>query len=196
MPKKTTILIVILAIITGVLIFLAIRSDQGQNLLGNDQQDVTPTQTQPFASISFMQPELDATSGTTTHTVDVILDTYGKPVAGVQLELTYDPTVLTNVKVETPQESLFGPTSSVLISSVDPTQGRISYAVGISASDTEKVGRGAVATITFTVNRQAGITTTNLAFLPKSAVTTFSTQGSVLSSTDPLQIQILPTVAQ
>jgi hypothetical protein len=80
----------------------------------------------------------------------------------------------------------------VLINTVDPTQGRISYAVGISASDAEKSGNGTLATITFTVNRLAGVATTNLTFLPKSAVTTLSAQGSILNTSTPLEIRLTP----
>lgn len=192
MPKKTTILIVILAVITGVLIFLAIRSDQGQQLLNIDTPTPTPNAVQPFAQVAFASPTVDASTGPTTQSVDVLIDSAEKPVAGVQLELSYDPNALTNVSVKTPTASFFGENPSVLISSVDPEQGRISYAVGISATEAEKAGRGTVATITFTVNRQSGLPSTSITFLPKSAVTTLSAPSSVLSSVSPLQIQILP----
>ncbi len=195
MPKKTTILIVILAIVTGVLIFLAVRSDQGQNLLSNDQEEATPTQTQPFASLSFENPLIDASTGPVTQSVNVVIDTLGKPAAGAQIELSYNPIALTNVSIKAPQASFFGPNPSVLISNVDPTQGRISYAVGISATDAEKAGKGTIATITFTVNRLAGISTTNLTFLPKSAVTTLSSQGSILNTSTPLEIRLTPQPA-
>jgi len=77
MPKKTTILIVILALVTGVLIFLAVRSDQGHNLLSTDQGEATPTQVQPFASLSFENPLLDASTGPTTQSVNIVIDTLG-----------------------------------------------------------------------------------------------------------------------
>ncbi len=192
MPKKTTILIVILAIITGILIFLAVRSDQGQNLLSNDPNETTPTQVQPFAAMSFEPSTLDASTGPSTQSVNVVIDTQGKPAAGAQIELTYNPSAISNVTVKTPETSFFGQNPSVLINAVDPTQGRISYAVGISASEAEKSGRGTLATITFTVNRPAGIATTNLTFLPKSAVTTLSAQGSILNNTTPLEIRLTP----
>ena len=192
MPKKTTILIVILALVTGVLIFLAVRSDQGHNLLSTDQGEATPTQVQPFASLSFENPLLDASTGPTTQAVNIVIDTLGKPAAGAQIELSYNPAVLTNVSVKTPQTSFFGANPSVLINTGDPTQGRIAYAVGISASDAEKSGNGTLATITFTVNRLAGVATTNLTFLPKSAVTTLSAQGSILNTSTPLEIRLTP----
>lgn len=190
MPKKTTILIVILAIVTGILIFLAVRSDQGQNLLSNDQA-TTPTQVQPYASMSFENPTLDASTGPATQSVNILIDTAGKPIAGAQIELSYNPSVLTDVVVKTPQVSFFGANPNILINSVDSAQGRISYAVGMSATETEKSGKGTLATITFTVNRLAGATTTSLTFLPKSAVTTLSSQGSILNATAPLEIKLI-----
>jgi hypothetical protein len=193
MPKKTTILIVILALITGILIFLAVRSDKTQNFINDNFQKATPTVAvvKPYANLSFSPPVVSLANGQVNQTVNITLDTAGKPVSAAQVELTYDPKVITNVKLNPPQiNPLFGPNPVVLINSVDPSQGRISYAVGISASDDEKVGNGAIATLTFTINKFAGVPTSQIAFLPKSAVTTLSTQGSVLNTSTPLQITL------
>lgn len=196
MPKKTTILIIILAIITSVLIFLAVRADHIQTTHENTQAQSTPTPVliKPFATLSFFPPLLDVSKISATQKIDILLDTHGKPVSGAQVELTYDPKVLTNVSLTPPiKNPFFGTNPIVLVNSVDPAQGRISYAVGISASDTEKNGSGSVATLTFTVNKFAGIAASQISFLPKSAVTTLSSQGSVLNSSTPVQIIVSQT---
>ncbi len=193
MPRKTTILIVILAVITGVLIFLAVRNDSAQQLV-NRVSEPTPTLApQPYATLDFGTELLDLSLISATQTVDIVLDTGNKPVAGVQVELSYDPTVLSNVRILPSQQSLFGTGTQVLISAVDPEQGRISYAVAISAEGSEVAGKGSIARIGFTANKTRGIPATQLTFLSKSAVTTLSSQNSVLKSSTPLQIKLAPT---
>ena len=193
MPKKTTILIIILALITGVLIFLAVRSDQTQKFV-NDALNPSPTEsvTTPYAQLSFIKPQLNVSNATNPVSVDIVIDTTDKPTSGAQIELSYDPSVLTNMKVTPPSTSFFGQKSTVLINKVDQTQGRISYAVGISPSDGEKFGKGLLATLTFTVNPNSGQQSTQISFLEKSMVTSLQTPDSVLKSMSPLKIVLTP----
>ena len=197
MPKKTTILIVILAIITGILIFLAVRSDRSYKG-GKTSMEVTASPTpairKPFANLAFSTNPLDVSQSTTAQSIDIVIDTNNKPVSGTQVELSYDPKVLTNVKLTPPFKSpFFGTNPLVLINTVDPTQGRISYAVAVSNNDSEKKGNGSIATLSFTVNKFSGVTFSQITFLPKSAVTTFSSQTSVLNISTPLQIIVAKT---
>lgn len=198
MPKKTTILIIILAIITGVLIFLAVRSDQSlqTNVTPVTTVKPTPVTIKPYANLTFSLNPLDVSKSATAQSIDIIIDTNGKPVSGAQVELYYDPKVLTNLKL-TPalQSPFFGANPVVLINSVDSAQGRVSYAVAVSNSDTEKTGKGSVATLSFTINKFAGAAFSQITFLPKSAVTTFSSQSSVLNISTPLQIIVSQPVA-
>ena len=198
MPKKTTILIVILALITGILIFLAVRSDQTQQIMTNLNPKPSPTVevVKPYATLSFLPEKLDVSLVSPVQSIDVVIDTGDKPVAGAQVELSYDPKLFTNVSITQPKQSpFFGPNPTILINSVDATQGRISYAVGISPDGSEKTGKGSIMTLNFTANKFAGVTTAQIAFLPKSAVTTLSTSGSILKTSIPLQV-ILANVTQ
>lgn len=191
MPKKTTILIVILAVITGILIFLAVRSDQSQLLTGKNKPNPAPTvaKVQPYASLSFSLPVLDLTAKAAYQTIGITIDTGNKPVTGVQVELSYDPKVFTNVSIAQPiQNPFFGKNAMVLIKNVDATQGRVSYAVGISPQETEKIGIGTIATLSFTANKFAGVSTSQITFLPKSQVTTLSATTSVLRNAESLQV--------
>lgn len=195
MPKKTTILIVILAIITGVLIFLAIRNEQTQEFVNNALNNATPTPSEiaPYATLGFSVSELDASASTTTQTVDVVVDTNGSPMAGIQLEMSYAPEILKNMKINKPAVSFMGENPVVLINKVDPVQGRISYAVGISSTGEEKTGKGVIATLTFSISNPKGVADTQISFLPKSMATTYSTANSVLKGTAPLRILLTPT---
>ncbi len=195
MPKKTTILIIILAIITGILIFLAVRSDKSTQIsrtITNDVAKPTPLPVKPYTNLAFSVQQLDLTKLPPSQSVDIILDTHGKAVSAAQVELSYDPKVFTNVSL-TPavQNQLFGKNPVVLINSVEPTQGRISFAIGISTNDGEKSGVGSIAKLSFTANKFAGIPTSQITFLPKSAVTTLGSAKSVLNSTTPLQVILL-----
>lgn len=190
MPRKTTILIVILALITGVLIFLAIRSDKTQEFVNKTLNNSTPTPIviSPYATLSFPTQEIDLTGKTGTQSVDVMIDTNGQPVAGIQAELSYDPTILTNMRTSTPTTPILGTNPMVMINKVDTTQGRISYAAGITATNGEVNGRGSLVTLSFTVNSALAAPATQISFLPKSMVTSFLTPDSVLKSSTPLKI--------
>lgn len=186
MPRKTTILIIILALLTGILIFLAVRREQSVDIVNK----IIPTpipQTKPYALLSFSKEFIEATASG-QYSVDIILDTKGKSVSGAQAEISYDPKIITNVQITTAKNSIFGTNGNTLFSLVDPKQGRISYAVGIPIDGEEVDGIGPIATVTFNINISNLFNTTQMTFLPKSAVTTLSTQQSVLLNTQPLQI--------
>jgi hypothetical protein len=190
MPKKTTILIIILAIITGVLIYLAVRSDQTlQTRTTTVPPTPTPVTVKAFADLSFSTNPVDVSKSSTAQVIDITINTNGKSVSGAQVELSYDPKVLTNVTL-TPalRNPFFGANPVVLINNVDPTQGRISFAIAVGNNESEKTGTGSIATLGFTVNKFSGATFSQVTFLPKSAVTTFKSQSSVLNISTPLQI--------
>jgi hypothetical protein len=201
MPKKTTLLIIILAVVTAILVYLAVISDKAQEIINTTPltptaQNTAPT-IAPYANLSFSVPSLDLSkTNTATQSVNIILNSNGKDVFGTQVELKYDPTVIYNVSISKPQESFFGQDAPVLINSVDPTEGRVSYATAFSANSSGKSGTGVVATLTFTANKYTGISSTSIAFLPKTTVTTLQSSQSVLKQTTPLSITLArPIVA-
>ena len=189
MPKKTTILIVILAIITGFLIYLAIKSDNAQTNVYKTQAEITPTPTiQPYTTFSFSPPQLDMTNSSAAQSVDVTIDTAGKPVSTAQIEFLYDPKVITKVSFAKAKTPFFGVDQNVLIDKIDPTQGRASYVVGIPLQGAEKIGNGTVVSLKFTVVKVAEMATSTISFTSKSAATTLSTQKPILQNTTPLTI--------
>jgi len=139
----------------------------------------TPT-IEPVAQtiLSFGVPEIATTSSTTTlnYSLPVNILTGKNKVSAVQLELQYDPLLLTNVKITA--DSFFTK-PVVLIDQIDTKTGRISYAFGIGPTDQGVVGSGSVATLTFSA--KAGIPEkTAIIFLPKTLVTAEGVAESVL----------------
>lgn len=159
----------------------------------------TPTPTEPatnsFADLSFSSPRLDASNpSTSNYFVDIVIDTNGKGVSGAQLELTYGSKVLKNLVVTTPDNNFFGQNAEVILNSVEPTKDRISYVVRIPDQESEKSGKGAVATLSFSVDNNSGLRRTTIVFITQTSVVSREFQGSVLNNTGELEILLpLPT---
>lgn len=171
--------ITILVLITAVLIFAAVTSRR-DNLPGG----ASPTPSvEPYAMLSFSPASLTITdsSASATQTVDIILDTSGKGVFGVQIELQYNPQVISNLEIIAPENPILGVSSSVLINTVSQEEGRATYAVGISPNEDEKKGKGAIVTLSFRVNASSN-GTTEISILPISSVNNLEDEGSVLKN--------------
>ena len=198
MPKKTTILILILAVVTAVLVYLAVTEGQKQ---GISQTTTAPTQ-KVVAKTSkvFFSPQtvdLSSANASNSSTADLVVDTGNDNIAGVQAELQYDPKVLTNVKLIPAADAtgFFGPTAVVLFNDVNPTTGRISYAIAINAGQATKKGVGKIATLSFSKTYTATPSTT-ITFLDKTLVTKLGENESVLKGTAPLTVILNQTVTQ
>lgn len=192
MPKKTTILILILTLVTVTLVTLAIRNESQKRA---DEVNVEPKiavkedqKVKPYADLKFEadtmvfgDPKID--EGSTS----IILDTNGKPVSSAQIELLYDPKMITDISVVNPENSFFGSDSAVLINQVDQDQGRVTYAV--STSRNEIVGTGPIARLNFTLNRDA-TDESSIIFLPKTTVTSIDSPISVLNNFKSLKITL------
>lgn len=127
------------------------------------------------------------------HEATVVLDARIHSVTGVQLEMSYDPEVLSNVTIAPAEPSFFGSNSNTVILSrdVDETIGRITYIVGITPSAVPGVGRGDIAKLSFTVNPTSNAVSTDISILPSSIVSQEDlVNESVLRSTNSLKINI------
>ena len=199
MPKKTSLLILILAIVTGILLFLAISQSRKQNTLTG-----TPIPTKvpivKTAKVFFSPQNLDLSQGSATSapTVDLIVDTGGDEIAGVQVELQYDPKALTNVRLipAAGEAGFFGPSAVILFNDVVAASGRASYAVAISTGQPSRKGVGKIATLSFQKAFGTNINVTAVAFLDKTLVTKLNTEESVLKETMPLNIVLSTAPSQ
>ena len=192
-PGKTLILIAVLVTLTVVLLGIAIKlgsKTPPQRSLAS----LTPTpMIEKTAFISFSPSNLDLTLATTpSATVDIITTTGKNPITGAQVEIAYDPTVISNVNVLPPDTTtaLFGPVGSYINLFTDlKTPGKISFALAINANGNPVVGAGSIGKISFSLVKGASPTAT-MTFGKGTVVTAKTTQQSVLNSTTPLLIKL------
>ncbi len=195
MAKKTTILIVILALVTGILLYLAVAGDN-QKILPTLKQTVEKTaipkkEAAKSAKLFFSPQNIDLSSGSAspTSSVDIIVDSGGTDISGVQAELLFDPKAVTGVRLipYVGSDSFFGSGANILINEVVPETGRVSFAVAIPPKSAGKIGVGKIATLTFQKAFSAPAATT-ITFLDKTLVTKLGESQSVLKETLPLNL--------
>lgn len=181
MPKKTLALISGLVLVTVVLFIVALNANKQQT-----QQSPTPTPmaqqspvpTVPAHSVLSLSPNpLNVLPGQ-QGTAQVMIDTSDNAVTAVQLEIEYDPQVISNVQA-TPGVAFQNPV--VLINKNNPQEGRLTYAIGITPNRPTIQGSVPVASITFTARGTVG-TQTALTLLPETLVTARGVASSVLKS--------------
>lgn len=203
MPKKTTILIAVLILFTAGLIYIAVRTEQQippeiieETLTEEELTDLIPT-INPQTQISFNPAVLNTIDNPQSeYAVDVAVNTNGQAISGIQLELSYDPAILSNVTVTPSENNLFGTNPAVLINSVDQDLGRISYAIALGGlNDDEVTGNGNIASITFSAN-SALVKNTQISILPKTTVRSLRSTNSLLQSALPLNIIFSTSSAQ
>lgn len=186
MAKKTLALIIILLVLTVVLLAVALYSNTSTSKQPAQQkqeqaQSNQPTPT-PFAHTLLSlspNPVIPPAGSSSATTVNVNVDTQGDDINAVQLEIAYDPAVLTNMTIK-PGD--FFPDPNVLpVGGVDAKTGRITFAVAPSSIRQSKRGQGTVAVLTF-YPRRTGASQTQIKILDKSLVTSFGISRSVLKS--------------
>ncbi len=182
MPKRTFLLIALLVVITVCLLALALI----QNIK-------SPTVTKPSATLSYAQTNLSLSEPIVAtpsgYKTDVQISTKNK-VTAVQLEINYDPKVLTNVDVKA---SSFFTAPTILLKKIDAVNGRITYALGIGLGDTAVTGKGTVATLTFSTVTGTDSAKTPINFEPKTAVTAVGYAQSVLLKSTGVLFSLTPT---
>ncbi len=181
MPKKTLALISGLVLVTIVLFVIALRAGEQQQAPSVPPSSTMSHQSPPAPAHTVLElgpnPLTIAPGG--QGSVSVNINTSDNDVTAVQLELGYDPHVISNVKITS------GPlfTSPViLIDKNNPVSGRYTYAFGITPSAQPIKGTGVVATITFTTNPNAVGKSIQIGLLPTSLVTARGVAQSVLKS--------------
>ena len=118
--------------------------------------------------------------------VEVNINTSGDEVTAVQLEIAYDPNMISNIQV-TPGGLFVNPV--ILIDKNRVREGRYTYAYGIAPNNSPVQGNGAVATISFTALNKPG-EMSQLALLPSTLVTARGISNSVLKLAEGTLVQI------
>lgn len=194
MPRKTLALISGLVLVTVVLFFVALKTSKQQQMSQPQQpQASVPVASQPSPMVpahtllSLSPASVNVASGQQGK-IDVSIDTSDNAITAVQLELAYDPKVVSNVQVVS--GSMFK-NPVVLINKNDATVGKFTYAFGILPNHETVQGVGTVATITFTAKGASGKEAV-ITLLPESLVTARGVAESVRkNSKDPVQATIM-----
>lgn len=182
MSKRTLFLIFALFIITIVLLLMALFQPQAPKT-----SPITTVPKEPVAQtiLSFGNPLIATSSSPLRQPADlnyslpININTFKNKVTAVQLELQYDPSILTNVAVA---PSSFFANPNVLLNQIDTKTGRISYAFGVGLTEQGVIGKGTAASITFSA-KAGTIGKTVIIFLPKTLVTAEGINESVLKQT-------------
>lgn len=194
-PGKTLLLIGVLITATVVLLGFALymvtkqKSQPATTIVA-----VSPTPPVPkTAVVSFSPTLLSFPQGSSSSAViDITTNTGESSITGAQIEVDFDPQVITNVKYvpADAQNSLLGLPGAYITLFIDTkTPGKIVFANALSASATPVNGTGSVGKISFTVIK--GVKPSTILTLgPETKVTTTTTQESILKSTTPLTVNL------
>ena len=111
-----------------------------------------------------------------SYMTDVLINTGQNRVTNVQLELSFDPNILTKVNIE-PGDFFINP--NIVLKNIDTKNGRITYVVA-SEDGAGVTGQEVLAKISFTTLKKG--TPVNIEFLPKTKVSAEGISQSVLKS--------------
>lgn len=197
MSKKTLALIITLLILTIVLLLVAVYTQQKpkqttQNQPSKEQTTkVTPTPNPADTTLTLSpNPVYPASTGTASATtVDVRINTGKNNISAVQLEMQYDPAVLTGMKI-IPGDFFKNP-NVLPIGGVNQQTGRITFAVSPASIRESQSGTGIVAKLQFYPRATAGVTESEITLLKESLVTQLGEAKSVLKETQSTRV-VLP----
>jgi len=180
MSKRTLFLIFALFIITSVLLMMALYKPNSKPTT----TQIIPLLEKQIAQtiLSFGTPSVATSSSALplSYSLPINITTGENKVTAVQLEMQYDPEVLTNVQVA-PGSFFRNPT--MLLNQIDEKTGRISYAFGVNPTDQGVVGNGVIAILRFKAKTGTPMQT-QITFLPKTLVTAENINESVLKTTN------------
>lgn len=185
MSKPTLILIIILFLFTGGLLILALN----KSLYKPTQVIQPPTPSiKPVISetaLLFGSLEIASTSGIPkTYSLPIIINTGTNKVTAVQLELSFDPNILTNVNIA---PSTFFKNPNIIINKINNDIGKISYALAKTASESARKGEDALATLTF--ESKISSVPSAITFLSRTFVTAEGLDSSALKSTNSAELK-------
>lgn len=147
------------------------------------------SQTIQNASLYFKPSTVYSSCRNSTETVEIYLNSGTNSATGAQIELTYNPSIASNVTIIPSQNNFFGKAAdfSVALNEMRSEYGRVSYAVN-KTKQLDTKGNKSLALLTFTLNATAS-NSSRISFLNKSAVYSNSSRASILENTVPLLIQ-------
>jgi LysM repeat protein len=174
--SKISLLVLILAAVATVALVFAVINK-------NDNTTTNPTVVKNVDTTAYIQSNLllatpIATNGAYTSNVDIT--TGSDKVNGVDIRLSYDPKILTNVDIK--PGTFFTKPPVILLKQIDQVKGEILYTVAINPSEKSETGKGTVAVISFSAIATTSATETQINFLPETEVTAIGHASTVLKT--------------
>lgn len=180
--NKTWLLVAGLIALTVVLLVVSLTSKNFPGLpigLKDEKTDFAHT------SLAFSkEPKTSSVSG--TYEIDITINSDDNQISNVQLELVFDPKILTKVDIK-PGGFLNDPV--ILSKKIDSVNGRITYAIANKTGEKAVKGEGVIAVVSFS---KTSPEETTISFLPHTQVSGGRSQ-SVLRETVSAVIGILPS---
>lgn len=182
MSKRTLFLIFALFIITIALLLIALYQPQAPKTAPTA---AVPKEPVAQTILSFGNPLIATSlsplrqSADLNYSLPININTFKNKVTAVQLEMQYDPEILTNVTI-VPGSFFANP--DVLLNQIDVKTGRISYALGTGLTGQAVAGKGIAANLTFSV-KSRNTQQTAILFLPKTLVAAQGINQTVLKTT-------------
>lgn len=165
MSKKIIIFIFIILAVSGVL-FIQIQSSAPRTSM-LAPISLSPTPTLPDQSILSFSPDSFYLKPGQASEAAILINSQGRPPSLAQLEIAYDPEVLTQVDL-TP--GAFFPNPQILLNTNDEETGRLSYVLTTPSNETPRLQNGIVAKLKFTVSKTTAKSDTSIYFLPKTQI--------------------------
>lgn len=177
-PIKTFLLIIILAAIAAILIYIALNQKPPEEQAEIPNEAVTPTLENPVQTTLSISSTPIKLSTQSAYYTDITINTGQNAVNKVQLELLFDPKLLTNVSIE---NGKFFTDPQIFLKNIDTVNGRITFAIGTTKGSEGILGQGVIARLNFSAYQKQA--TTSVTLLPKTQVTADGYSESVLKTT-------------
>jgi hypothetical protein len=197
MGKPTLFLIIILFLTTIGLLIVALNKSIYNSTKINEPTIPSTNTASPDTSLLFGNLGVATSSSyPKTYSLPILINTGTNKVTAVQLELSFNPNILTNVSIA---PSTFFKNPNIVINKINNDTGRISYALTKSASESaspvhaterNKQGEGTLAFLSFE-SRISSVSST-ITFLPRTFVTADGLEQTALISTNSAMFNILP----
>lgn len=189
-PLRTLLFVILLGLISALLCLLAIKGLQKTNIANvvvNSEGTLAPETT---LSISQNPIKVSTPSGS-FYESDIIVNTGANKINSSQIELSFDPSVISYIDI---RPGPFFQNPYVSLKNIDLSNGRISYAIGVYPGQEGVSGNDIIATLVYYPSDPKIATRTAINFLPKTEVTAKGSLKTVLKKSTGATFTIGPLV--
>lgn len=184
--NKTLLLVIGLIILTVILLAVSLTIKRG-SLPSLTRDDSENMENIAHTTVT-VSDDVQVASAAGAYQTDILVEPNGNRVTGIQLDLSYDPKVITVVDI-TPGP--FFPNPTVLDKVIDAATGKVTITIATAMGADAITENGSVATLTF---RKVGEGNVVIDILPSTLVTDSRYSQSVLDGSVSADIETLPNI--